>query len=130
MSIGMLAFWALVIYGIVWLIRSGQNVQQRDERPPDTPEEILKRRLARGEISIDDYERLHEAIELIAGRTLDLPITAAMTVACVTGALVGGRLAGRLPQRQLATGFATLVAVVATYLLISAAFLGGPPGAS
>ena len=47
MSIGMLAFWALVIYGIVWLIRSGQNVQQRDERPPDTPEEILKRRAPR-----------------------------------------------------------------------------------
>lgn len=55
MSIGMVAFWALVIYAIVWLIRSGQNVQQRDERPPETPEEILKRRLARGEISPEEY---------------------------------------------------------------------------
>jgi uncharacterized membrane protein YfcA len=67
---------------------------------------------------------------LAAGRTLDLPITAAMTVACVTGALAGGRLAGRLPQRQLAGGFTALVALVATYLLISATLLGGPPGAS
>jgi uncharacterized membrane protein YfcA len=70
------------------------------------------------------------AAHLAAGRTIDIPVTAAMTAACVTGALAGGRLAGHLPQRQLATGFATLITLVATYLLISAAFLGGPPGAS
>jgi uncharacterized protein len=40
----------------------------------------------------------------------------------------GARLARRAPQRQLASGFAGLV-VVAAYLLVSAALLGGPPGA-
>jgi uncharacterized membrane protein YfcA len=67
---------------------------------------------------------------LAAGRTIDIGVTLAMTAACVAGALTGGRLAGRLPQRQLGAGFATLVVLVASYLLISAAFLGGPPGTS
>jgi uncharacterized protein len=65
---------------------------------------------------------------LLAGRGLDVPVTAAMTTACVLGALAGTSLTGRVPQRQLGQGFAAMVAAVATYLLISAAFLGGPPG--
>ena len=68
------------------------------------------------------------AAHLLAGRTIDIPVTATMTAACVIGALTGVALAGRIPQRQLGRGFAGLVVVVATYLLISAAFLGGPPG--
>ncbi len=64
---------------------------------------------------------------LAAGRTLELGITAAMTGACVIGALAGARLAGRVPQRQLGAGFAGLVVVVAAYILVSVAFLGGPP---
>jgi uncharacterized membrane protein YfcA len=67
---------------------------------------------------------------LIAGRGLDVGITAAMTTACILGALAGARIAGRLPQRQLGRGFALLVVAVAGYLLASAAFLGGPPGSS
>jgi uncharacterized membrane protein YfcA len=70
------------------------------------------------------------AAHLLAGRGLDIPITATMTAACVVGALAGATLAGRVPQRQLGRGFAALVAAIATYLLISAAFLGGPPGSS
>lgn len=68
------------------------------------------------------------AAHLLAGRALDVSVTAAMTGACVLGALGGAALAGRVPQRQLGRGFAALVTGVATYLLISAAFLGGPPG--
>jgi uncharacterized membrane protein YfcA len=70
------------------------------------------------------------AAHLATGRTLDIPLTAAMALACVAGALAGSRLASHLPQRQLGTGFAALVALVATYLLISAAFFGGPPATS
>jgi uncharacterized protein len=65
---------------------------------------------------------------LLTGRGLDVPVTAAMTAACVVGALAGTSLAGRVPQSRLGRGFATMVAAVAGYLLISAAFLGGPPG--
>ena len=67
---------------------------------------------------------------LAAGRSIDPGVTAAMTAACVTGALAGTRLAGRVPQRQLAEAFAVLVVVVAAYLILSAAFLGSPPGTS
>ena len=70
------------------------------------------------------------AAHLAAGRGLDVGVTAAMTLACVAGAVGGARLAGRVPQRQLGHGFAVLVVLVAGYLLISAAFLGGPPGSS
>jgi uncharacterized membrane protein YfcA len=67
---------------------------------------------------------------LAAGRGLDLGVTSAMTIACVLGAIGGAAVAGRLPQRELGRAFAVLVIAVATYLLASAAFLGGPPGAS
>jgi uncharacterized membrane protein YfcA len=67
---------------------------------------------------------------LLAGRSMDPGITAAMTAACAAGALGGAGLAGRVPQRRLGHGFAALLTAVAAYLLVSAAFLGGPPGAS
>jgi putative membrane protein len=63
MSVGMVAFWALVIYGIVWLIRGGQNVQQRDEPSAESPRQILNRRLAAGEISTEEYRRLVETLD-------------------------------------------------------------------
>lgn len=67
---------------------------------------------------------------LLAGRDLDPGVTGAMTAACVAGALAGAALASRVPQRTLGRGFALLVTAVAAYLLVSAAFLGGPPGTS
>jgi uncharacterized protein len=69
------------------------------------------------------------AAHLVAGRELDAGVTAAITTAAVAGALAGVALAARVPQRQLGRGFAGLVAGVATYLLISAVFIGGPPAA-
>jgi hypothetical protein len=67
---------------------------------------------------------------LVAGRGLDADITAAMTLACVVGALAGVAAARRVPQRVLGRGFAVLVTGVAAYLLVSVVFLGGPPGSS
>jgi putative membrane protein len=62
MSIGMVAFWGVLIYGVVWLLRGGSL--QRAERPPaERAQEILKRRLAQGEISVEEYERLTATIE-------------------------------------------------------------------
>ena len=64
MSIGMVAFWAAVIYFFVWLIR-GAPARQADEkaRDDDTPLELLGRRLAAGEISVDEYNERREALE-------------------------------------------------------------------
>jgi putative membrane protein len=61
MSIGMLAAWALLVYGFVWLMR-GERPQQRQD-PAEDAEQILKRRLAAGEITIDEYEHLRDALD-------------------------------------------------------------------
>jgi putative membrane protein len=62
-SVGMLAFWAVVIYAIVLLVRGSSP--GGDARPDENPEEILKRRLARGDISIDQYEELQAEIHAL-----------------------------------------------------------------
>ena len=60
MMIGMVAFWALVIYGIVWLV---QQVAAGARGPGrQSPREILEERLARGEIDVDEYERRAAAL--------------------------------------------------------------------
>ena len=71
---------------------------------------------------------LGAGIHLAAGNTLDIGLTAVMTLACVAGAILGGSLAPRIPQRTLGRSFATLVTLVAIYLLTSTLFFGGPPG--
>ncbi len=71
MSVGMVAFWGLVIFGIVWLARNGSS-QERAPRPPEPPEAILKRRLAQGEISIEEYEQRLDALQ--RGRREPMPV--------------------------------------------------------
>jgi len=60
-SIGMLAIWTLVLYGIYLLIRSAGGESSRADAP-EPPQEILKRRLAAGEIGVDEYEHLRDAL--------------------------------------------------------------------
>ena len=67
------------------------------------------------------------AAHLFAGRDLDVDVTVTMTAAGVAGALVGSAVGGRVPQGALGRGFAGLLAAVGCYLLVSAAWLGGPP---
>lgn len=55
MGLGMVLFWALVIVAIVWLVRGGLG--PRDHVQREDPLEILDRRLAAGEISVDEYEQ-------------------------------------------------------------------------
>ena len=66
-------------------------------------------------------------VHLAAGRSLDADLTLVLGAACVAGALAGARLSRRVAQQTLGRAFAGLVVAVAAYLLISAAFLGGPP---
>ena len=92
----------------------------------------LSTRLAVGTslVIITATSLLGVAAHLATGRGIDVALTAAMTVACVLGAIGGAAISGRLPQPRLAQAFAVMVVGVATYLLVSAAFLGGPPGSA
>jgi putative membrane protein len=58
MGIGMVLFWALIIVGIVALVRSSSGKQQGGRAQTDfgpTPEALLAARFARGEISDAQY---------------------------------------------------------------------------
>lgn len=66
MAIGMVLFWALVIVGLVWLVREltgrgGSGLKLRQD-----PLELLDRRLAEGAISPEDYR---ERREILSGST-------------------------------------------------------------
>ena len=61
MMAGMLLFWGLVILGIVWIVRGlGTGSRGGDG---DEPLRVLQRRLAEGEISVEEYERRRALIE-------------------------------------------------------------------
>lgn len=51
-------FWILVLVGLVFLIRWLVLSSTSGNRSKDTPEEILKRRYARGEITQEEYQRM------------------------------------------------------------------------
>jgi putative membrane protein len=59
MTLGMLAFWGLVIWAILALVRSTAGDGARRET---TPEQILAERFARGEIDEDEYRRRLDAL--------------------------------------------------------------------
>jgi putative membrane protein len=59
-GIFMIAFWVLVIAGIIlfirWLLASSRKAEGRTG--DDSPLEILKKRYARGEINKEEFERM------------------------------------------------------------------------
>ncbi|MFE0250150.1 SHOCT domain-containing protein [Streptomyces sp. NPDC059010] len=64
MSAGMILFWALIITAVVLLIRALNSPQEHPHphphtpaAPTPTPEDILRERLARGEIDEEEYRR-------------------------------------------------------------------------
>ncbi|MER6630294.1 SHOCT domain-containing protein [Streptomyces sp. NPDC000987] len=63
MSAGMILFWVLIITVAVLLFRT-LNGPQEHTRTPSTPsaEDILRERLARGEIDEDEYRRRLDAL--------------------------------------------------------------------
>jgi putative membrane protein len=68
MSLSMIAFWGLVIWGIVALLRRPGD--SRPERPD--PERILAERYARGEIDEEEYHRRLQTLRSTNGRSVDL----------------------------------------------------------
>ena len=71
MTLTMVAFWGLVIWFVVYLVRSTDHTRNDDGRPD--PERLLAERFARGEIDEAEYRRaldiLHEGRGSRAGRS-------------------------------------------------------------
>jgi putative membrane protein len=61
MSIGMVAFWSLIIWAIWYLVTTFGR--QPTGLPSPDPKRILDERLARGEIDADEYARLRGLLE-------------------------------------------------------------------
>ena len=70
MWLAMIAFWALLIWLIYALVTGviGRGRQpERDEERGDDARRILDQRLARGEIDLEEYQRLRDVMEGRAG---------------------------------------------------------------
>ena len=64
MTLGMVLFWALVIFGVIALVRFlARNDRPTAARP--TPEQLLAERFARGEIDEHDY---HQRLDTLRDR--------------------------------------------------------------
>ncbi|GAA3164297.1 hypothetical protein GCM10010531_15620 [Blastococcus jejuensis] len=65
MTIGMVAFWGLLIGGVVWTVRSLNTRDQRtDTSGPPGPEQLLAQRFALGEIDETEY---HDRLTVLRG---------------------------------------------------------------
>lgn len=58
--LAMIAFWALIAVLLVWAVRD--FAAPRPERAP-SPTDLLERRLAAGEIGVEEYRERRAAIE-------------------------------------------------------------------
>ena len=71
MWLAMIAFWVLLVWLIYALVSGaigrGRQPERDEGRRGDDARRILDERLARGEIDIEEYERLREVIEGRAG---------------------------------------------------------------
>ena len=59
-SILMIIFWILIIFGIIWLFKNMTNTKESDEwdMRNDNPEEVARRRYAKGEIDKEELEEI------------------------------------------------------------------------
>ena len=57
MGIGMVLFWALIIVGIIALVRVIRPPSTTPERAAQSPEQVLAARFARGEIDETEYQQ-------------------------------------------------------------------------
>ena len=62
--IGMIAFWALVIAGIVWLVRNVSSDASNNSHTSahESPLDILKSRYAKGELTKEQFESMKKDI--------------------------------------------------------------------
>lgn len=58
MALGMVLFWGLVILGVVWLARALRT----GPAGPMTATDVLERRLAEGDLSVEEYRQRRAAL--------------------------------------------------------------------
>ena len=56
-SVGMIIFWGAFIWLIVWIINQNKPAEKH------TPKEILKKRLVKGEINPNEYDKISKKLE-------------------------------------------------------------------
>ena len=61
MTLTMVAFWSLVVFGILAIFRSDRN-DRTDPTTDRDPLQILGERFARGEIDADEYHARRDAL--------------------------------------------------------------------
>jgi putative membrane protein len=81
--IGMVVFWAAVIYGIAALIRQAGRSGPPSGEPalPPAPERLLAERFARGEIDEEEYQRRLAGLRAARGAAGGQSRTSAETMA-------------------------------------------------
>jgi putative membrane protein len=63
MSVTTVAFWAVVVFGIVALFRGTRDGGSRsDQRGPESADHILEERFARGEIDAEEYRQRKQVL--------------------------------------------------------------------
>jgi putative membrane protein len=62
MTLTMLVFWGLLIFGGIAIYRSANRDDRRSDAGKADAEQLLDERLARGEIDVEDYQRRRELL--------------------------------------------------------------------
>lgn len=60
MMLGMIVFWGAIIALVVWALRNGIGSRQP---PQETAQETLRRRLADGSITVEEYEQRQATLQ-------------------------------------------------------------------
>lgn len=64
MTLTMVAFWSLVVYGLLALFRGYPDTRANQSGEERDPMQILDERLARGEIDVDEYQARLDALRV------------------------------------------------------------------
>lgn len=60
MMLGMVLFWGLVVVGVIWLLR--EAIGRGHHPAAGDPLAILDRRMAEGQISVEEYEQRRKTL--------------------------------------------------------------------
>ena len=79
-TIGIVAFWVLLFWAVWYLVTGGSHRSDHAQTPPTNARQILDERLARGEISEDEYRHLRDLIvaDDTLGRDSQPPVPSGM----------------------------------------------------